>query len=269
MKKIFYFLLLTGLILNTQLFAQATFEINESGDTINYTDENGLKQGVWDVTERNIRSYGTYVDDVMEGSWRYYYPRGFLSSLETYQNGKKNGVYIGIDRRGYITKEEFYVDDKLEGPSINYKYGGNIISKVNYKNGIKHGKSELYYENSTMQESSFYLDGERDGLTVWYDQAGNKIAEFQYQNGVFDGVQKTFYPTDTLQAIEYYENNIAEGEFLEFHENGEPKTIGQFENGQKTDKWLEYDKDGVLMKETKYKDGEVKSEKVYFEKTDQ
>jgi len=140
MKTLMIILTMAFAIHTGLLHGQASFGISESGDTINLTDENGLKQGYWDVTERNVRSRGHYQDGQMHGSWLFYHPRGFLARLETYENGRKNGIYIAIDSRGYLSKEEFYVDDELDGLAIEYKYGGNPQSKIHYRKGVKHGK---------------------------------------------------------------------------------------------------------------------------------
>ncbi len=47
-----------------------------------------------------------------------------------------------------------------------------------------------------------------------------------------------------------------------------PKTTGLYEDGLKEGKWQEYNEDGILAKETRYKKGVIKSENVYIEEAD-
>jgi len=42
-------------------------------------------------------------------------------------------------------------------------------------------------------------------------------------------------------------------------------TRGMYKDGVKIGKWLEFNKEGVLAKETRYKNGEIKSENVIIE----
>ena len=97
MKNVILLLFVTAFITGTALNAQPTFTVTESGDTINLTDDNGLKQGFWETKVRNITSRGNYMDDLKEGTWTNYHPRGFLSKLENYVHGKKNGIFITIE----------------------------------------------------------------------------------------------------------------------------------------------------------------------------
>ncbi|KAB2913480.1 MAG: hypothetical protein F9K23_16790 [Bacteroidetes bacterium] len=48
-----------------------------------------------------------------------------------------------------------------------------------------------------------------------------------------------------------------------YHENGQVKEKGSYRNGLKHGKWKEYDAEGVILKMTKYKNGEFKWERLY------
>lgn len=48
-----------------------------------------------------------------------------------------------------------------------------------------------------------------------------------------------------------------------YHENGQVKEKGSYRNGVKHGKWKEYDVEGVILKMTKYKNGEFKWERLY------
>lgn len=48
-----------------------------------------------------------------------------------------------------------------------------------------------------------------------------------------------------------------------YHENGQIKEKGSYRNGVKHGKWKEYDAEGVIVKMTKYKNGEFKWERLY------
>jgi antitoxin component YwqK of YwqJK toxin-antitoxin module len=73
-----------------------TFEMNPAkGDTINKTDINGFKQGLWVIYERNLNSHkmsiveeGVYVNNQKDGTWKYYDSSEKLVRLVKFKNGQ-------------------------------------------------------------------------------------------------------------------------------------------------------------------------------------
>ena len=63
MKKTIHLLFVLVIFGSTTVCSQVETKTDPGSDEINMVDDNGLKQGYWDTTERNIRSKGIYVDD--------------------------------------------------------------------------------------------------------------------------------------------------------------------------------------------------------------
>ena len=94
-------------------------------NTLNFTDNNNLKQGYWEENEgNNLINSGIYIDDRRDGNWIMHYKTGMLHKLEHYSKGLKNGISIEMDNRGYFLLEEYYKNNLLDGESVQYKRGG-------------------------------------------------------------------------------------------------------------------------------------------------
>ncbi len=74
-----------------------TFKLSDSGDTLNCTDIQGLKQGKWTVHVNPLRGNpgyeeeGIFRDDKKEGLWKQFSLMGDKIAEENYRWGNKNG----------------------------------------------------------------------------------------------------------------------------------------------------------------------------------
>lgn len=163
-----------------------------------------------------------------------------------YENGKKNGLYIEIDKNGYIVKKAEYQDDKLHGEICLWYRSGRLSKKQQYKNGVLDGKSVICYDKGYIQEEAEYKNGKRNGITIWYSYAdkgqGPKAAMYTYQDGIFEGVQETYYEDGKLSSTKMFSNNVANGPSVEFYEDGSIKSEAIYEGGELKGKLKEYEK---------------------------
>src|SRR3546814_8635671 len=56
-------------------------------------------------------------------------------SIDNYRGGKKNGISLGVDRAGYIFRQENFVDDSLDGMRRTFFTGGRLKTEEVFKNG--------------------------------------------------------------------------------------------------------------------------------------
>jgi hypothetical protein len=92
-----------------QFLASCSFsQVNNDGAAINQTDGKDRKQGLWVDTTDNVRSTGFYVNDKKHGSWTTYHNSGIIQFVESYNNGKKEGVFLELDSRGTLVSEQFF-----------------------------------------------------------------------------------------------------------------------------------------------------------------
>ena len=92
------------------------------------------------------------------GTWIEYFtsPNYLPKKIVSYENGKRNGVYVELDKTGSITKKAEYKDDVLNG-QVSEWYRGGRLSKMNtFKNGKLDGEQVLCYEQGGNLEVSNY-----------------------------------------------------------------------------------------------------------------
>lgn len=109
-----------------------------------------------------------------EGEWKYYHQESpQIMSLETYKNGKLEGV-----------KKVFYKD-------------GKIASETHYVNGVKEGVHKQYAENGVVIEEIPYKNNQFNGWVIYRDRHGKTTAEGKYEKGLKKGIWK-FYEDGKL-----------------------------------------------------------------------
>ena len=138
----------------------------------------------WYYENGNIRTEGTYKNDIMVGVIKEYNEDGTLKSERTYVNGKKEGpavfYWVNGDR-----EERTYVNDTIEGPAVFYasdsgKWKGDREERT-YVNGKREGPSVYYWVNGNREERT-YVNGKKEGPAVYY-YADGRTKNKTYVNG--------------------------------------------------------------------------------------
>lgn len=68
---------------------------------LTYYFTNGLK-----------KAKGTFVNNKMEGEWRYYTESGELWQIGYFKNNQKDGQWTRFDKNGDIERQENFIDGK-------------------------------------------------------------------------------------------------------------------------------------------------------------
>ena len=173
------------IVIMLALFAMPVF-----AQTIESVDVSKSPNGVYMASAGDCCIEGTVADGKKVGTWiEYYNSNTYLPKrIINYVNGKRNGVYVEIDKTGSITKKAEYKDDMLNG-QVSEWYRGGRLSKLNtYKDNVMDGQQILCYEKGGNLEVSNYKNGKRDGLTTWYYENGQKKMSIEYKQGQFDGI---------------------------------------------------------------------------------
>jgi len=177
-----------------------------------------------------------------------------------------NGFVQDFYTTGQMLHKGFYVEGQLK---IYKNYFPNGTVERNFRMvDLKKGKMDIFYEDGTPKSKIYYVNGE---ALKWQD----------------------FYPNGTLEFIEVYDKNIQfyieKGNFFEdgspenllvlenrkkllytqtyYHENGKIKEFGKLQYDKsmfdyvRLGTWEIYDESGKAIKEVKYANGEVLSEK--------
>jgi hypothetical protein len=151
-------LLLSALLCFGFIYCHAqSFKISTTGDTLNYTDKKGRKQGKWVLRVEELRGNpgyeeeGLYIDSVKEGYWRRYNLEGDFIALERFKKGGKDGVQLYYDFLGNLEREESWRGYDPNAPYDTIAvYGQNSDQIVDYKivkaaqYSVKHGDWKWY-----------------------------------------------------------------------------------------------------------------------------
>ena len=92
------------------IFAMITFSgfTQSSSDTLNRTDEQGLKQGYWiKLDEEGMLKYeGTFKDNNPTGNFIYYYPDGVVRARSSFYDDGKKSVTTTYHHSGKIMNKK-------------------------------------------------------------------------------------------------------------------------------------------------------------------
>ena len=132
-----------------------------------------------------IKEEGELLDGLKTGAWITYFPEeGRVKSVTNYINGKKNGLHLVFNPRGYVEKQCFYTEDQLNGPYMTFKSSTRKKVQGYYKMGILNGKYNEYNDrNGKLLKEMTYTNGKLDGQFKQYNDEGELIIEYQYKDG--------------------------------------------------------------------------------------
>lgn len=154
MSARFILSIFTILSLTITAFSQ-TYTIQD-GDTINFSDANGIKRGFW----------------------RYYWPNGDLKYEVYYENGEKEGLETKYyDAQDCIEFSNTYHKGNLDGPSVSFFPNCSVKCEEVYTDGIKSGYERCYDESGLIQTEGKFSKGELDGAYAHFDKKGNVTFE--------------------------------------------------------------------------------------------
>lgn len=122
---------------------------------------NGKREGqLTDYNEQGkIILQGTFVDNVMEGTWIYETPE--YKEIGNYLNGERDSVW-----------KSYYM------PSKTKRYEGRFSS------GQETGLHTMYYDNGRKMYSGNFVAGMRDGDWHFYDELGTNYLTITYKNDI-------------------------------------------------------------------------------------
>lgn len=235
MKKIFF-------TLSMMLFAMTAF--SQQIYNIKVTDR---QDGVFEHYYGTVKVTGNILNGMKDGSWVENHPNSELPHfIIQYKEGKKEGLYLELDKQGRLLKKVDYKNDMMDGLNYAWRTNGLISVKQEYKEGELDGRSLIYNEYGFIQEESQYKSGNRDGVTIWYayadKQQGPIYVMYTYKDGKFEGVQETYYEDGRVKTHKMFSNNVQNGPAIEYYEDGSIKSESNYKNGEVKGKVKEYKK---------------------------
>ncbi len=240
-----------------------SFEFIE-GDTINLTDENGLKQGHWIDIEK--RTEGNFFNNKQEGVWKAYYTNKNIKSEITYLNGEKKGYARIYYEDGNIAEEGTWIVDKWVGMYKSYYSNGKLSYLWNYNDqGSRCGYQAYFYENGIVKIEGEWEEGKESGLIKEYFNSGSLRSQRFFESGkcnqkktklFLDGsfAEETIHKEKGDSLVVFSGN----GKHTLYNRNNLTEKVGFFKNGILTDgKHYIYNDKNILIKTITIKNGKV------------
>jgi len=159
-----------------------------AGDTINYIDTNGIKQGLWYSFLKSGQIYDQkyYVNDKLHGEYKRYFTSGILKEEETFVNGIKHGPFKYNYGNGTIKEEGIYANNEINGWHISYYSSefGRKEREGKFLLGVEEGMWTHYDKQGNMSSKGEYINGKPNGLWLEFDQDGTIVKKSTYDAGI-------------------------------------------------------------------------------------
>jgi uncharacterized protein len=210
-------------------------------------DNEGKKEGVWTYFDEqgNIKSNGTYVNNLEQGMWKFFFVNGKTEQTGVYKNGKADGAWKWFFNNGSIKREEEYYNGKEEGTYTEYDTTGELIA------------------------SGTYFDGQKEG--EWFYKVGDYAEKGKFIGDLKDGKWQAFYSNGKLKYEGNYIQGNPDGEHVFYYNNGKVKEINYYVMGISVKSWKKFDENGILLITITYKDNKeyrINGEKIGFTDND-
>lgn len=258
---------------------------NATPDTLNRLDEQGRKQGWWQLlapmqgktgyAEGDVVEEGRYTDNRRTGPWHRYWPNGKLKSEIIYVKGLPKGHYTtyyedgtteeqgtwDLDRNtgtfkrwhpnGHLS-QEFIFDQygTRDGEQKYYHENGQLEADVTVKQGREEGKLKRYYANGELQETLNFTGGSADQASFKSYRPKQRVPEPAPDKEAVAAPAKT--AQETTNATDFR----AEGWNTLYNKEHRLSQQGEYRKGHLWNgKVYKYDRNGLLHKVEVYVEG--------------
>ncbi len=186
---------------------------NTKNDTLNFTDQEGKRQGKWIITNNllNKPEYkpnqkveeGRYVESKKVGKWLEYFPNNNIKSKITYESNKPNGYAVLYHDNGKVKEEGLWKNNRWVGEYKLYYENGEVQQYFNFNaSGKREGKQAYYYDNGQVMIEGNWEGGKESGLLKEYYENGDLKAEKNFNGGTMDvATVKNYAPKKPIEAV--------------------------------------------------------------------
>ncbi|MGQ1889590.1 tetratricopeptide repeat protein [Thermophagus sp. OGC60D27] len=202
----------------------------------------------------NIKTIENYQNGKPIGKFQQFYSNGQVEAEYHFNSeGELNGSYKYFTPKGDFYLEETYENGKLVAVS-SFNRLGEIINKA----GSPDGSFEvtLFGPDVRKLARGAYSNGKRTGKWVFFYKNGNVSQESIFNDGQIVGKQTVYFPNETIKAVYHYNNEgLLDGLYEEYYKNGNIKSRGYYKDGQQDGAWDNYRPTGELETENYFLKG--------------
>ncbi len=117
--------------------------------------QNGIVKSYYSRTQ--VESKVSYVNDILDGTSRWFYENGNLRAEKTYTNGKLNGWVREFYENGLLKKELYVRNGILDGISKEYFDNGELKVVSVYNNGVLEKLTKFDYDSNFVPTYDAYV----------------------------------------------------------------------------------------------------------------
>lgn len=164
------------------------------------------------LAEKNT-SAGVVINNYKQSRhYSHYIPYTELySAVETYANGKLNGVIITLDTQGKLHTEIYCQNGEKHGVCRYYYPTGQIYRECRYSKNLLHGVFVEYYQTSQVLYQGEYYYGQKRGVHQHWYCSGKLYTMRTFSHDVLHGMFYEYDDTGFLQIELNYTNGNAVG----------------------------------------------------------
>jgi antitoxin component YwqK of YwqJK toxin-antitoxin module len=158
-------------------------EHRASGYAIQYKEHDLWKRIVYDKYTDRVLNAGYYSSadyKTKEGPYNEFHRNGKISSGGRFANGKKTGMWKGLDADGKLLDSAFYKDGLIQGLSLRWNADGFITDSLLFEEG-GNGYAKGFRPGGIIRYQGKYVAGKKAGPWTYYYPAGTKSQDVTYE----------------------------------------------------------------------------------------
>ena len=237
------FLLVSVALLSLGVVGQNVGQKNDS--LVNYSDINGLKQGVWKKTYENgaIEYEAYFVNNKPVGDFKRYDKKGDMVAYLIYDTITDFARAKFYYKSGRVMSEGNYLGHNKDSIWNYYNDNGIKYLEESYKNGVKDGVFRLYTKERVLLEETYWKDGKKSGSWKKFYASGELMWESNLVNGLLEGEAKSYYKNGKIYREGAFKNDLMDGTWFKYGKTGKVEQIYRYKDGYSP----EADKEGEDM----------------------
>ncbi|NQU87559.1 MAG: toxin-antitoxin system YwqK family antitoxin [Mariniphaga sp.] len=208
-----YILLLLLISFTGQIFSQ---------ETVNQTDANGLRQGLWKKNYPNgkLIYQGQFSDGKPVGIWKRYHDNGKKQADIIYSEVSDSADTKLYDEAGKLIAEGIFLNEQKVGV---WKYFSNnrIVAEDEFLHGLKNGLSRKFYQTGEVFEEAEWKNNLKEGKYKAYFKNGKPYMECIYKYNLRDGFCITYFENGRMELEAFYSNDLRHNNWNYYSESGE------------------------------------------------
>ena len=165
-----------------------------------------------------LAAEGKFLGTKKDSIWKYYsFYGGYLSYIESYKNGQKDGISKKYYEKGGLSEELSWKNGTKEGPWKIWFSSGQLQLTALFTKGKLDGRFTTHFPDGKVEITGTYVNDIRVGVWTLTDPDTKKSKKINYINGVRedqDKIDKTF--EEQMKRIENSKGKIKNPDRIPF-----------------------------------------------------